>query len=662
MADWTTAFTIGLISHNQGNSSTHVIEVNGAFQAFWASFLLLHLGGPDTIAAFSLEDSSLWRRHLFSLIFQVSAAIYIFVQIFPSNKSLVIPTMLVFLAAVIKNVERILVLNLSSLPRFRVRVFSHHKHSKNSKIRLVEELNVLGDRYPEGEEAKLAESIVVKHARHFLNIFDIFLIDLIYSSEERMMSREYFRKVSAMDALRVISVELNFFYEMLYTKALTVHSKRSYIFRSIAFINVAITFILFNRLNKHQLPNLDMKITYSLLFGGIALDVIALLMLVFSDWTIAGIKWDNTTSSKLHSFLHKFVPNMDTLRKPQFATCKVEPNANVTYKVLNTPLIFQRWSESISACNLFSEYLDESPRKMPRQNRWWGIIPCSNVCGFPFRIAKKIIYYFVKVKDMIRREEMFMIANSENVSKNPFMKKLWIFIFKEVKRKSEKADNLTEVKNIVEARGAMFLNSILEGIDCGDLLGYVTEANYDSTILQWHVATEIWYNIEKVTERNDEREFSKILSDYMLYLLFNQPNVVSAVAGIAQITSLTMLISMQFNVPDVGARNVEELCSSCFAYDRHSFPGPGDLLHEGFKLAHKMESLKEMKWTVMSGVWVELLSYAASHIKGEAHVQVLRKGGELLTFVWLLMAHFGCFYRPELGMSYDPLRRFPEGY
>ncbi|XP_030456144.2 uncharacterized protein LOC115677184 [Syzygium oleosum] len=605
--------------------------------------------------------------------------------------------MLVFLAAVIKNVERTLTLNLSSLPRFRERVLSHHKYSNDSQIRLVEELNDLGSGYSEGEEAKLAESIVVKHARHFFNIFDVFLTDLIYSYEERAMSCEYFHKVSAMDALRVISVELNFFYEMLHTKALTIHSRLSYIFRFIAFVDVVIAFILFNRSKKHQLPDLDVEITYFLLFGGIALDMIALFMLVFSDWTVASIKWDNTTSSKLHSFLRKFVSAMDNLRKPRFTTCKVEPNTNVTYEVLDTPLIFRRWSESISTCNLFSESLDESPRKMPKHNQRWAIIACSNIRSFVLSMAVKIILAIEGITNQTRAisrpikaicclpvmsiflltiiiykiipgERRFMIANTKNVSKNPFMKKLWIFIFKEVKRKSKKADNLKDVKKIVESSGALFLESRQGKIDCSNLLKYVTEANYDATILRWHIATEMWYNREKATKRNDEREFSKILSDYMLYLLFNQPNVVSAVAGIAQIISMKMSVKILAYLQDK-ERNVEWICNRFFekAGDLHFLSDTEsdkwrDPLKEGIELAREMESFGEMKWTAMSGVWVELLSYAAIHIKGEAHVQVLSKGGELPTFVWLLMAHFGCFYKPELGMHYEPFRTFGPGY
>ncbi|KAL3752684.1 hypothetical protein ACJRO7_000138 [Eucalyptus globulus] len=245
IADSVAIFGIGLISHNEGSSCAHVAEVDRALRAFWASFLLLHLGGPDTITAFSLEDSSLWRRHLLNLTFQVGAAIYVFVQIFPSDKSLVLPTMLIFLAGVIKKVERTLALNLSSLPRLRERVLSQDVALDDESIFDDEDIVAELDGYSHGEEeAKLPESIVVKHAYYFFQISKLFLTDLIFTYRQRYISRRYFRSVSAVDALRVISVELHFIYEVLHTKALTIRSKWSYVFRFIAFIDVVMAFVL----------------------------------------------------------------------------------------------------------------------------------------------------------------------------------------------------------------------------------------------------------------------------------------------------------------------------------------------------------------------------------------------------------------------------------
>ncbi|KAL7216895.1 hypothetical protein ACSBR1_028755 [Camellia fascicularis] len=66
------------------------------------------------------------------------------------------------------------------------------------------------------------------------------------------------------------------------------------------------------------------------------------------------------------------------------------------------------------------------------------------------------------------------------------------------------------------------------------------------------------------------------------------------------------------------------------------------LLFDACMLAKDLNKLKfENRWKIMSEVWVELLSYAVSHIRPNGHAQQLSKGGELITFVWLLMAHFG---------------------
>ncbi|KAL3752679.1 hypothetical protein ACJRO7_000133 [Eucalyptus globulus] len=669
MANWVTTFAIGLISRIPSNLVAGAAEVDTAFRAFWTSFLLLHLGGSNTLTAFSLEDNTLWQRHLFNLILQVSAVIHVFVQIIPNNKSLVLPTMLVFLAGVIKNVERILALNLSSLPRFKEWVLSQQESLDDTGNNSIVEFIDLLDGYSRSEEdAKLAESTVVKHAYYFFQISKVFLTDLIFTRRQRQISQEYFRAISAMDALRVISVELHFIYEVLHTKALVIHTKWSYIFRFVAFTNVVMALVLFNRLKEHQLPQLDVKITYILLFGGIALDVIAVLMLVFSDWTVAGVKWYKIGSYNLDSFLYNLVYAAYDLRKPQFATCEVKPNGKVTYVVLDTPLLLRRWSESISACNLLSESLKESPRKMYKCDWHWRNIAFSNICSFALYMTEKVASCFHQAVDTITGSyglrsmdgRRLMIANTEYVSTNPFITRLWIFIFKEVRRKSEDTnrndltedENAINTKKIYAAKGDLFLSTVLsKNNDLNFKFSLRGFSDYEDSIITWHIATEILYNIENPTTEKEEREFSKILSDYMLYLLLNQPNVVSAVAGIAQITLARTLWELQGCITG-STKNVESLCKEIF--ERPAYTEPTKSLLDGgiFWARHIEEEFKERKWEVMSGVWVEMLSYAATHINGETHVQVLSRGGELLAFVWLLMIHFGCFYRPEWGPYY----------
>lgn len=65
LADSTAIYTLGHLSVD-GRSDEHELV------AFWAPFLLLHLGGPDNITAYALEDNTLWLRHLQTLAVQVS--------------------------------------------------------------------------------------------------------------------------------------------------------------------------------------------------------------------------------------------------------------------------------------------------------------------------------------------------------------------------------------------------------------------------------------------------------------------------------------------------------------------------------------------------------------------------------------------------------------
>ncbi|KAH7862060.1 hypothetical protein Vadar_034247 [Vaccinium darrowii] len=72
MADWVATVALGKISDAKVDNDN-----DNALRAIWAPLLLLHLGGPDTITAYSLEDNQLWVRHLLGLVVQLSVSIYV---------------------------------------------------------------------------------------------------------------------------------------------------------------------------------------------------------------------------------------------------------------------------------------------------------------------------------------------------------------------------------------------------------------------------------------------------------------------------------------------------------------------------------------------------------------------------------------------------------
>ena len=68
------------------------------------------------------------------------------------------------------------------------------------------------------------------------------------------------------------------------------------------------------------------------------------------------------------------------------------------------------------------------------------------------------------------------------------------------------------------------------------LMPYVSDVSFNKSLLLWHVAIELLYNTDGVGSVScQDRKFSKIFSDYMLYLLIMQPSMMQAVASIGKI-------------------------------------------------------------------------------------------------------------------------------
>ena len=57
-------------------------------------------------------------------------------------------------------------------------------------------------------------------------------------------------------------------------------------------------------------------------------------------------------------------------------------------------------------------------------------------------------------------------------------------------------------------------------------------------------------------------------------------------------------------------------------------------------LKSELEWDRAKKWKLISRVWIEVLCYAASHSIWTGHAEQLRRGGELLTHLWVLLTHF----------------------
>jgi len=69
----------------------------------------------------------------------------------------------------------------------------------------------------------------------------------------------------------------------------------------------------------------------------------------------------------------------------------------------------------------------------------------------------------------------------------------------------------------------------------------------------------------------------------------------------------------------------------------------GTFIHEAWMLAQKLQSSGDEKkmWEDIQDVWVEMLCFSAGRCRGYLHAKALGKGGEFLSYVWLLLFHMG---------------------
>ncbi|XP_055961925.1 uncharacterized protein LOC126682102 isoform X1 [Mercurialis annua] len=649
LADATAIFAIGLISSTQNSPTPSAYPDNNDLLAFWAPFLLLHLGGPDTITAFALEDNELWRRHLLQLMFQIVATAYVFILTIPRNE-VIIPSLLMFLGGIIKYLERTCSLYLANTDRIRESVVKELEFPnyarlmeefefKKMELHAVE-INSVGENsigLSPPETINLNALQLVQEAYDFFQEFKGVIVDRIFTLNELRKSRVFFNSTNAENALTVIETELNFMYEIMFTKAAVVHSKLGYLFRFISFTStIAALAIFYFHVKKHGFNEFDVWITYALLFGAIGQDILAFFMGIFSDWTMALLKSIDWAAPLFSKFMR--------LKKTKWYVSKTEPRL----MDFSTPILFRRWSGSILGHNLIRYSLKGcSPKRTTN---------CIGILEFSIHYLHILVEQMTDLLGCTSCVDEIM-----HVSQRKITRELWEFIFTEMQKKSKFVDNGEKAKEIFSARGEWILKHE-HGNYNELLLPFILKFTYDESLLMWHIATELVYNTDETDGEEHAREFSKILSDYMLYLLIMQPTMVAAAGGIGKINfgdgsggvgklrvKDTLAEARRFLEERVQGldEQVREVCRHFLSVSTgvHPVSVKGDrsksLLFDSLVLAKKLLSLREEKWRIVSKIWVELLAYAASHCKGNAHVQQLSRGGELLTIVWLLISHFG---------------------
>ncbi|KAL0727524.1 hypothetical protein Bca4012_023617 [Brassica carinata] len=677
-ANWAADYAVGQISDSSGDPpEANESPKTNDLLAFWATFLLLHLGGPDTITALALEDNELWLRNLFGLLCQFIATLYVFLLSIPS--SLMVPTSLMLVAGVIKYVERLRAMRGASLKRFKdlmlgepepgidyERFMEEYNTRKISKeptrlVRLEEPKKEQGVEAPPA--ARVPEEVMMTHlqaVRYAYKYFNIYKGLVSLSGEE---------------ALRILEVELSFMYGTFFTKTDILHTWIGSAFRSIALCCLFASLFIFKTLRKDGWNDFDVALTYTLLFGGITLDFISILIFCVSDWTFARLRKE---LDKKDTMLDRSLNWLLSFRELKWKKCTCHKQEQFCHTVLDRIFIFRRWSEQIYAYNLIDSSLRIKPKRIHHTkgyiHRFFDYIITRLYIDHTVAIVVRVLVLTSEALNQIRKKmdqyilsmyiknrvkytalhlvrlllsfsfvvplinyllEFLGVPDKLNeiafTSSTRLTKELWEFIFEDVKHKSLLVVVSENASPIYSSRGDWTLGDM----NLENLLRYVTEVDYDQSILVWHIATEMLYQTDAACSDRC-RELSKTLSDYMMYLLIVQPSLMSTVAGIDKV---------RFRDAIAEAKNLQEakrLFQRTHVADSRDAKVACEAILASYESAEeRYENAIEYRSKVVSKVWVEMLCYAATHCDSKQHAAQLNKGGELINLVWLLMAHFG---------------------
>ncbi|KAG5563888.1 hypothetical protein RHGRI_000169 [Rhododendron griersonianum] len=553
MADWVATVALGKLSDVLGDR-----KKSNLLWAIWAPLLLLHLGGPDTITAYSLEDNQLWMRHLLGLVVQLFVAIYVILMSW-KNSWFSFMSLPALVAGVIKYWERTSVLKWVSDDKYlHWRPFGY------------------------STEGHVYVRLLLLAREHLLQF-------IFYLGSGGVRNKEVYWEPSVITETNwdALEVQMGLVYELLYTKATVIYTKRGFIMRCINFgctvsvlVGLTIQIVLLKAGEEDDEGNwheIDIAITGVLIVGAVALEIYAAVVIFSSNWMMLWL-------------------------------IKQGRGEWVTWLSQRFPCLFNKkknWSRMMGRFDLLAYLLKIRDREVRS--------PSSKIIG--------------KVLGRNYEEKWNRYQHKAAYSVHPL-------VYKAI---------LELCDPYIDSRISYSLTRELDEVwvilkDRND-----TGGTFFELTLCVHMATEICYHLEIEWDAGGEedpsgsdsslwkqnREVSKALSDYMMYLLVMHPSLLPNVGSLH-------VLEVFFDEPRRLTRDACDINAAC-----HNL-----LSTEGYEWSWSriVERLKRKekpkRWKIIKLLWLWMLRNATRGEKGygqrNSHFQQLRQGGELLTLIWFI--------------------------
>lgn len=615
-ADSTAIYALGHLSLSKARENEKLV-------AFWAPFLLLHLGGPDSITAYALQDNQLWLRHLQVLVVQVLGAGYVLYKRIADNGFFVmLASILMFTVGFVKYVERTCALKRGNMDTIRSSL-------KNEPYVQRKQFRTLDQGLREGAANK--EEHYVRLAHSMFHVCKRAIVDSWIEKDFENRGGEMLRDIENekyKGMWMLMEVELSLLYDILYTKAAVIHTWPGYSIRIVSPLATVASLLLFYFSDNDGDSKVDVGITYTLLSGAFLLEATSLLSALGSSWT--------------YTFL--CTTRWRWLRKTALCSGRWDQLRQLVKKITRIQVGGQarRWSGEMGQYNMlqlcsrrdtaFSPLLGRLA-KMVGQNEWWN---------------RKHYSGTIQISDELR---------------------LWLHWYIQRLHRKNKVNTQGMIRTNwgVEALQYYKCYDGVEFKDFKDSLGIELQEG----IIIWHIGTDVFLaksSRDKAYDADQEKvvEIIRTMSNYMMFLLVERPEMLPGLAQtrLYQQTcqNLVDMCTAETSSRSISWTKVKEL------FWLHDDPNPSRLLERddlaimlntekpGYStdvprlcyanwltralLKQEEEKDRMAVLELIRHVWTDFLVYTANRCSRESHAKRLGSGGELTTVLWLMADYF----------------------
>ncbi|CAL5086861.1 unnamed protein product [Urochloa decumbens] len=656
-------------------------------EVVWAPVLLMHLGGQDTITAYNIEDNELWRRHVLTAVSQITVAIYVFLKSWPGggDKRLLQAAILLFVPGVLKCLEKPWALKgasinslvssselaqrttnregeINSLQDYVQAAKASVQHADHTRAREEEEINsnVPGDDHPQlrGISAVVSGCIQIGNAalqelwswQKSEALKQIAKAKAIFGGDDHPLVREV---SDAEGETLKLFVDLASPYpnRLAILKSFWLQDDKTHHYLQQQLSNVFGILYTKEKLSplsprtKEQMDKLEKKRERE-----------------SNKWNFL---WGNKsaiskiTCGRLIRYSCVFLPwaAIGLFRKSHIQGYS-DADVKITYALLCC-------TAGLEVYSIGSSYFDAV------EWSWSDMVSQYNLIGFFVRnkkhSKKMCIMRFFGCKDNLNQHWCMKSRSSS--------RRITILVLRYVKAGwRDCIQDVASYRMFSDHRGQW----TLKRNNCNHALGWSIRRPFDESVLLWHIATDFCFyssdfpghkcdfNQRKLWERFPHTLASvrirlrsrsqcgelaeckavqcRHMSNYMIYLLFVNPEMLLPGTRRNLFTTaygeLKSILKDDDNLPLEKTGLTQRIIAKLQSAEGSKEEG---FVQDAWTLAKALRALHDEKkmWEVIEGVWVEMLCFSAGRCRGYLHAKALGTGGELLTYVWLLMSYMG---------------------